>query len=156
MKEIIEKIEPGGLITGWRRVGKTIASVIEGDSSESGIGQGYHLVPPRVPYLRETVQEYNGVSTWRNKKEEEEERTVFNLLKMQWCIVILTASYFSNVELEISNVDELVFDSIHNSVTVFFSVVDSVHLLSFLVISLMADSANGLFYQIENNQVKFF
>ena len=74
MKEIIEKIEPGGLITGWRRVGKTIASVIEGDSSESGIGQGYHLVPPRVPYLRETVQEYNGASTWRNKKEEEEKR----------------------------------------------------------------------------------
>lgn len=126
MKEITEKIGPRGLIGfGWR-VGETVTSVIEGNRSESGTGESYHLVPPRVPYLRETVQEYNGASTWRNKKEEEEERTVFNLLKMQWCIVILTASYFSNVELEISNVDELVFDSIHNSVTVFFSVVDSV------------------------------
>jgi len=63
MKEVVENIGPGGLLgLGWR-IGETIASVIEGDGSESSIGKSYHLVPPRVPYLRETVQEYDGVST---------------------------------------------------------------------------------------------
>jgi len=56
-------MRPGGVVgMGWR-IGETIASVIEGDGSESSIGKGYHLVPPGVPYLRETVQEYDGVST---------------------------------------------------------------------------------------------
>ena len=63
MKEVVENMRPGGVVgMGWR-IGETIASVIEGDGSESSIGKGYHLVPPGVPYLRETVQEYDGVST---------------------------------------------------------------------------------------------
>jgi len=63
MKEVAENIGPGGLLGLRWRIGETIASVIEGDGSDSSIGKGYHLVPPRVPYLRETVQEYDGVST---------------------------------------------------------------------------------------------
>jgi len=63
MKEVVENIGPGGGFgMGWS-IGETVASVIEGDGSESSIGKGYHLVAPGVPYLRETVQEYDGVFT---------------------------------------------------------------------------------------------
>jgi len=63
MKEVAENVGPGGVVGMWWSIGETIASVIERDGSESSIGKSYHLVAPGVPYLRETVQEYDGVFT---------------------------------------------------------------------------------------------
>jgi len=109
MKEITEKIGPRGLIGfGWR-VGETVTSVIEGNRSESGTGESYHLVPPRVPYLREAVQEYDGVWTWKRGLVIGEVQRI----EVKCRGVVLTGSGFCDVELESTNVDELVLDWIH-------------------------------------------
>lgn len=60
-EEISEKVREGGLVGLWRRVRKAVASVIGGNGSEAGAGEGDHLVAPRVPYLREAVEEYDDV-----------------------------------------------------------------------------------------------
>ena len=62
-KKVSDKIRESGLIGfGWR-VRKAEPTEIGRESCEARTGEGSHLVAPRVPYLREPVQEYDDVWT---------------------------------------------------------------------------------------------
>ena len=95
-KEVAEKIRESGLIGLGRRVGKTVASVIGRDGSESGMGEGDHLVAPRVPYLWEPVQEYDDVWTWNPRK-----RRVVSLTLINWWSCITNGMHVRTLELPV-------------------------------------------------------
>nr|GMD83191.1 Alpha/Beta hydrolase fold [Ipomoea batatas] len=57
--KIVDKVKKGGLLGFRRLIRQPVSSVIDGNGSESGLGHGNHLVAPRVPYLREAMQEHH-------------------------------------------------------------------------------------------------
>nr|GMC88200.1 Alpha/Beta hydrolase fold [Ipomoea batatas] len=58
-RKVTDEVGDSGLLGFGRLIGQPVSSVIGGNGPESGIGDGEHLVAPRVPYLREAMQEHH-------------------------------------------------------------------------------------------------